>query len=215
MHKETTQPLIRLLDDDQQVRESLQWLLETVGLEVMAFGHPDDFLACPVSERPGCLLLDVRMPGLSGLEMQQQLKQQQPLLPVILMSGHADVSMAVQAMKEGALDFFEKPFNDQLLLDSIQRGVNLHRQRLAEQQHISQLRLQLDQLTARELQVMKRLAAGMPGKVIAGELGISPKTVDVHRHNLMLKMQLNSLAELIHAALLLDLPLTFTADGLH
>lgn len=147
--------------------------------------------------------------------MQQQLKQQQPLLPVILMSGHADVSMAVQAMKEGALDFFEKPFNDQLLLDSIQRGVNLHRQRLAEQQHISQLRLQLDQLTARELQVMKRLAAGMPGKVIADELGISPKTVDVHRHNLMLKMQLNSLAELIHAALLLDLPLAFTADGSH
>lgn len=215
MHKETTQPLIRLLDDDQQVRESLQWLLETVDLEVMAFGHPDDFLACPVSDRPGCLLLDVRMPGLSGLEMQQQLKQQQPLLPVILMSGHADVGMAVQAMKEGALDFFEKPFNDQLLLDSIQRGVSLHRQRLAEQQHISHLRQQLSQLTARELQVMKRLAAGMPGKVIADELGISPKTVDVHRHNLMLKMQLNSLAELIHAALLLDLSLAFTTDGSH
>lgn len=213
MHKDTNQPLIRLLDDDQQVLESLQWLLETVDLEVQAFAHPDDFLACPASDRPGCLLLDVRMPGLSGLEMQQQLKQQQPLLPIILMSGHADVGMAVQAMKDGALDFFEKPFNDQLLLDSIQRAVSLHRQRLEEQRQVSRLRQQLHQLTARELQVMKRLATGVPGKVIADELGISPKTVDVHRHNLMLKMQLNSLAELIHAALLLGLSPILTSGG--
>lgn len=201
MDKDTLPPLIRLLDDDQQVRESLQWLLETVDLEVMSFDHPEAFLACPVSERPGCLLLDVRMPSVSGLEVQQQLKKHQPLLPVILMSGHADVSMAVQAMKAGALDFFEKPFNDQLLLDAIQRGVVLHQQRLEQhrQQQAYQHRLEL--LTERELQVMQQLIQGLQAKQIAEQLNISTKTVDVHRHNLMKKLQVNSVVELVHWSL--------------
>lgn len=204
-------PLIWILDDDQQVIESLQWLLESVGLDVRAFLHTEDFLATYLAtrhslhERPGCLLLDVRMPGKSGLEIQAELQQQQTHLPVIVMTGHGDVSMAVQAMKNGAFDFFEKPFNDQQLLDCINKALQQHQQLLLQHQTQSILQQRYACLTQRETQIFCLLASGLAGKQVADQLNISTKTIDVHRHNIMQKMQLHSFAELIHAAYELNL----------
>ena len=169
-----------------------------------------DLLTLPLDEQPGCLLMDVRMPQVSGLDLLLMLKQHEVLLPVILMSGHADVAMAVRAMKSGADDFFEKPFNDQQLLDSLQAAVIKHRQALEKQQLLTRFKERLAELTEREKQIMLLLVKGVQAKKIADNLTISPKTVDVHRHNLMQKMQVSSLAELVHAALLLDLPLAFS-----
>ncbi|NLW04312.1 MAG: response regulator transcription factor [Pseudomonadaceae bacterium] len=210
MNKNTVSAIIWLLDDEPQVVESLQWLLQTVGLETRVIANALDLLSLPLDEQPGCLLMDVRMPQASGLDLLLQLKQQAILLPVILMSGHADVAMAVRAMKSGADDFFEKPFNDQQLLDSLQAAVAKHRQALEQQQLLISFGQRLAGLTEREKQIMLLLVKGVQAKKIADSLSISPKTVDVHRHNLMQKMQVSSLAELVHAALLLDLPLAFS-----
>lgn len=211
MNKNTLSAVIWLLDDEPQLVESLQWLLQTVGLKTRVISDALDLLNLPLDQQPGCLLMDVRMPQASGLDLLLALKQQAILLPVILMSGHADVAMAVRAMKSGAADFFEKPFNDQQLLDSLQTAVASHRQALEEQQLLEGFRRCLNELTERERQVMSQLVKGVQAKKIADNLSISPKTVDVHRHNLMQKMQVGSLAELVHAALLLNLPLAFSS----
>ncbi|SFX56517.1 response regulator transcription factor [Marinospirillum alkaliphilum] len=195
---DATAAKVWIVDDDQQVRESLAWLLGTVGLTVCLCSDGADFLAQWQSGQPGCVLLDVRMPGQSGLELQRTLQQDPAAPPVILMSGHADVGMAVKAMKDGACDFFEKPFNDQHLIDALQQAVALHQTRLKQlhqQQHSKQ---QLATLTSREQEVMECLVQGLPAKLIADHLGISPKTVDVHRHNLMKKLSVTSVPELIH-----------------
>lgn len=210
MNKNTLPTFIWLLDDEPQLVESLQWLLQTVGLETRVINNALDLLTLPLDEQPGCLLMDVRMPQVSGLDLLLMLKQHEVLLPVILMSGHADVAMAVRAMKSGADDFFEKPFNDQQLLDSLQAAVIKHRQALEKQQLLTRFKERLAELTEREKQIMLLLVKGVQAKKIADNLTISPKTVDVHRHNLMQKMQVSSLAELVHAALLLDLPLAFS-----
>lgn len=210
MNKSTLPAVIWLLDDEPQVVESLQWLLQTVGLATRVVEDVLRFSNLALDEQPGCLLMDVRMPLLSGLDLLQELKQQKVLLPVILMSGHADVAMAVRAMKSGAHDFFEKPFNDQQLIDSLQAAVAKHRQALEKQQFLVGFEQRLIELTEREREVMLLLIRGVQAKKIADKLGISPKTVDVHRHNLMQKMQVHSLAELVHAALLLKLPLAFS-----
>lgn len=210
MNKNTLSAVIWLLDDEPQVVESVQWLLETVGLKTRIVNEAQDLLNQPLDQQPGCLLMDVRMPLRSGLDLLAELKQQQVLLPVIMMSGHADVAMAVRAMKSGAADFFEKPFNDQQLLDSLQAAVEIHRQDLEKQLLIESFQLRLAELTEREQQVMLQLIRGVQAKKIADNLSISPKTVDVHRYNLMQKMQVDSLAELVHAALILKLPLAFT-----
>ncbi len=210
MNKNTLPTFIWLLDDEPQLVESLQWLLQTVGLETRVINSALDLLTLPLDEQPGCLLMDVRMPQVSGLDLLLMLKQHEVLLPVILMSGHADVAMAVRAMKSGADDFFEKPFNDQQLLDSLQAAVIKHRQALEKQQLLTRFKERLAELTEREKQIMLLLVKGVQAKKIADNLTISPKTVDVHRHNLMQKMQVSSLAELVHAALLLDLPLAFS-----
>lgn len=191
-------PLIWILDDDQEVVDSLNWLLQTIGLQAQALANPEELERLHNTQQLGCLLLDVRLPQISGLEILQQLKQQNFAVPVIMMSGHADVSMAVRAMKLGAVDFFEKPFNDQQLLESLQAAIAQHRQLLQKQSQLQHLQQLLRELTERERQIMQLLMSGQAVKKIAVSLNISPKTVDVHRFNLMHKLQVNSLAELIH-----------------
>jgi len=213
MSKTDLPAVVWLLDDEPQVVESLQWLLQTVGLETRVIASALDLINLPLDQQPGCLLMDVRMPLTSGLDLLQELKKQNILLPSILMSGHADVAMAVRAMKLGALDFFEKPFNDQQLLDSLQAAIALHRQSLKKQQLLIKLTQYFAELTEREKQVMQLLIGGVQAKKIAASLNISPKTVDVHRHNLMQKMRVNSLAELVHAAMLLELPLALSVNS--
>lgn len=206
-------PLIWILDDEPQVVESLQWLLQTVGLETQVINKAQDLFNQPLDQQAGCLLMDVRMPQVSGLDLLLELKQQGVLLPVILMSGHADVAMAVRALKSGAADFFEKPFNDQQLLDSLQMCITQHSEALQRQQLVAGFKQRFAELTEREKQVLLELIRGVQAKKVASNLSISPKTVDVHRHNLMQKMQVNSLAELVHAAVLLNLPLAFSVKG--
>ena len=206
-------PLIWILDDEPQVVESLQWLLQTVGLATQVINKAQDLFNQPLDQQPGCLLMDVRMPQVSGLDLLLELKQQGVLLPVILMSGHADVAMAVRALKSGAADFFEKPFNDQQLLDSLQMCITQHSEALQRQQLVAGFKQRFAELTEREKQVLLELIRGVQAKKVASNLSISPKTVDVHRHNLMQKMQVNSLAELVHAAVLLNLPLAFSVKG--
>jgi two-component system, LuxR family, response regulator FixJ len=192
----TEDPTIFVVDDDQAVRDSLRWLLESLRLKVETYASATEFLASGKLSRPGCLVLDVRMPEVSGLQLQEILAAQRVHLPVIIITGHGDVSMAVRAMKFGALDFIEKPFNDQLFLECIQRGLQVNacqRRRDAERQTVQ---ARLASLTARERDVLERVVAGKPNKVIASELGISARTVEVHRAHLMEKMCADSLAAL-------------------
>lgn len=193
--------LIHLVDDESAVRHSLRWLLESVDLNVKEYADAAAFLQEADFTQLGCLLLDIRMPGMSGLVLQQELSRQQVTLPIIFMTGHGDVPMAVRAMKAGAFDFFEKPYNDQLLLDTVNRALEYHQkvlQKDAQQQPVDALRATL---TSREEQVLQLLIAGHPSKRIADELSISVRTVDVHRHHVMVKMQVESLAELIRLCL--------------
>lgn len=192
-------PLIWILDDDAQVRESLSWLLESVGLQVKALASPQAFLdlSAELDCQPGCLLLDVRMPGMSGLELLDLLGQKHHQLPVILLTGHADVAMAIRALKSGAYDFFEKPCNDQQLLEVINKAVAEHQKRLQQVDKKQTLELKLASLTQRERQVLELLLEGLPGKQMADRLHISPKTVDVHRHHLTQKLEVQSLAEMV------------------
>jgi FixJ family two-component response regulator len=189
-------PAIFVVDDDQSVRDSLRWLLESLRHRVETYASATEFLTHYDPDRPGCLVLDVRMPEVSGLQLQEILAVRRIQLPVIMITGHGDVSMAVRAMKAGALDFIEKPFNDQLFLECIQRGLqaNVRQRRQDAEQQTVQTRLA--SLTTREREVLNRVVAGKPNKIIAAELGISARTVEVHRAHLMEKMCVNSLAAL-------------------
>lgn len=186
-----------VVDDDQAARESLRWLLESVGHPVRCFGSAREFLAEYDGSVPGCLVLDVRMPGMSGLELQSHLQEQQWCLPIIMVTGHGDVPMAVRAMKSGAVDFLQKPYNDQVLLDRIQQALELCRQRSREHYELSRLQRNYEQLTPREKEVAELVVSGKANKVIAIELDLSPKTIEVHRANVMEKMQARSLSELV------------------
>lgn len=191
---------IWILDDDAGVRESLAWLLESMGWLTRSWSCPLEFLASLKQGEPQvpvCLLLDVRMPGMSGLELLEHLVALPSQVPVILLTGHGDVPMAVRALKAGAVDFFEKPFNDQQLLDSINKALFQHQQQLQQQAEQQVRRAQLEQLTAREKQVLALMLEGLPSKRMADRLNISPKTIDVHRHQVMQKLESASLAELI------------------
>lgn len=189
-----------VVDDDPSLRQSLQWLLESVGLRVETYASADEFLDIYQPPRQGCLLLDIRMPGMTGLDLQQALLERRIALPTIIITGHGDVPTAVRAMKAGAVDFIEKPFNDQLLLDRIHQALERNtRQQQREVQRLAAL-ARLVQLTRREREVMNLVVAGKTNKTIATELGLSEKTVEVHRANLMKKLQLNSVAELVKLA---------------
>lgn len=191
------QSTVFVVDDDEAMRESLTWLIESVGLDVETFSSADEFLTAYYPGRPGCLLLDVRMPGMSGLELQGHLQQQQVTIPVIIITGHGDVPMAVRAMKAGAIDFIEKPFNDEQLLESIRNALSIDDTQRDEQTFKAEIASRLAQLTPRESEVMDMVTSGKSNKEIANSLGVSAKTVEAHRAKVMEKMEAGSLAELV------------------
>jgi FixJ family two-component response regulator len=197
----STEPMVYVVDDDEAMRNSLKWLIESVGLRVETYGSADDFLHGYYPGRGGCLLLDVRMPGMSGLELQEHLAEHQAHLPVIVITGHGDVPMAVRAMKAGAVDFIEKPFNDEFLLDSIRRALAVDAEQRGLQARQAEIATRLALLTPREHEVMEMVADGRSNKEIANALGVSAKTVEAHRARVMEKMEARSLAELVRMVL--------------
>ncbi len=198
------EPTVFVVDDDAAVRDSLRWLAQSVGLAVQTFARAEDFLNEYDPATPGCLLLDVRMPGMSGLSLQDELAVRHATLPVIILTGYGEVATAVRALKTGAVDFIEKPFSDEVLLDRV-------RQALLQDKHTRQARAwhaevqeRYARLTPRERAVLDLVVAGRANKVIAGDLGLSAKTVEVHRANVMRKMEAQSVAELVRLSLLLE-----------
>ncbi len=194
-------PIVFIVDDDEAVCDSLQLLLRTVGVTTRAFHSAQEFLDAYTDDRPGCLLLDLRMPGMSGLELQERLHQMGALLPVIFVSGHGSVESAVHAMRAGAIDFLQKPFDDQEILDVIQRTLERDaraRNSLAERDEIA---TRYARLTPREREVMGRVVQGQANKVIAIELGVSERTVEIHRGRVMQKMEADSLPHLVRMSI--------------
>jgi RNA polymerase sigma factor (sigma-70 family) len=186
-----------IVDDEPAIRKSLALLIQSVGLAAQAFGSADEFLASYDPRRPGCLILDVRMPRMSGLELQRALADRQVQIPIIIITGHGDMSVAVRGMRMGAVDVMEKPFNHQVLLDRVQEAIALDRkQREMRTQHES-VRERLARLTPREREVMDLIVAGKSNKEAAAALGVSPKTVEVHRAHVMDKLQVSALAEMV------------------
>lgn len=195
------QATVFVVDDDQAMRNSLKWLIESVGLTVRTYASADDFIKDYYPGRAGCLLLDVRMPGMSGLELQEQFLEQQIKIPIIIITGHGDVPMAVRAMKAGAVDFIEKPFNDELLLESIRNALIKDVDQRMAQSARADIATRLAHLTPREHEVMEMVTSGRANKDIAKTLGVSSKTVEAHRARVMEKMQASSLAELVKMAI--------------
>jgi len=193
-------PTVIIVDDDVSVRDSLEGLLRSVGLEVRAFPSVPEFLKSRRPDGPTCLVLDVRLPGRSGLDFQRELAESNINLPVIFITGHGDVPMSVQAMKRGALEFLTKPFRDQDLLDAIQLGLARDRTRLETETAVKALRQRFEALTVREREVMAGVVKGRLNKQIAGDLGISEVTVKVHRSQVMRKMGASSLPDLARMA---------------
>jgi two-component system response regulator FixJ len=200
MRKTSGGPTVFIVDDDDAVRDSLGALVESAGLTAEPFASGIQFLDALGPERTGCVLLDVQMPDLGGLEIQERLAASQPALHVIIITGHGDVPLAVKAMKAGAVDFIEKPFDDGVLLDCVQRALAESQRGQAGEAAAAGLE-GLGQLTPRERDVLHQLIVGNPNKVIAYELGISPRTVEVHRARVMEKMQAKSLSHLVRMAL--------------
>ncbi|MCW9035849.1 MAG: response regulator [Alphaproteobacteria bacterium] len=190
-------PLVYVVDDDDAVRDMISWLMDSVKLPTELFSSARAFLDKFGPGKIACLLLDVRMPEMSGIELQRELKKLDPALPIIIITGHADVPMAVHAMREGAFDFIEKPFNNQLLLDRVQAAVNKSRLVHEEKAEVLELEALIDGLTSREKEVLDLVVSGETNKGIAHKLDITIKTVEVHRGNMMRKMQANSIADLM------------------
>ena len=204
----TVESLVFVVDDDSSVRASLKSLLESIGLHVELFESADDFLKSKIPDIACCLVLDVRLPGLSGLEFQEELAKSGLNFPIIFLTGHADIPMTVQAMKAGAVEFLTKPCRDQDLLHAIRTALERDRVRRKDQMHTALLRAQSDSLTAREKEVMGFVAAGLLNKQIAAEMDITEVTVKMHRGNIMRKMQARSLADLVRMADLLGISRT-------
>lgn len=205
MAEETT---VFVVDDDEAVRRSLRWLIESVGLKVETFASAKEFLASYRPGKPGCLVLDVRMPEMSGLDLQERLQSNKIRIPIIFLTGHGDVPMAVRAMKLGATDFIGKPFNDQLLLDRIQRAIKQDTEWRGEQVQRAEIESRWAKLTPREREVMEMVIAGKSNKAIAAQLGVSSKTIEAHRAKFMEKMQADSLPDLMRITLKHDMPKT-------
>ena len=193
-----------VVDDDPGIRDSLTWLLQSVGLAVEAYGSAREFLEGGGPDRPGCLVLDVRLPGMGGLDLLANLRNRQSGMPVIVVTGFGDVRTAVRAMKCGALDVMEKPVEDQLLLDRVHQAIELDQQMRAADARRRAARALFDLLSRRERQVLRFVTAGRPNKWIAAELGLAPKTVETYRAALMRKLGVHSVAELIHFKLLVE-----------
>jgi two-component system response regulator FixJ len=196
-------PLVMVVDDDSGVRNAMRALLKSVGLNSALYASAPEFLAAYDPQQPGCLLLDIRMPGMSGMELQQELNLRGAVIPVIFMSGHADIPMAVEAMQHGAFDFLQKPFRDQDLLDRIQRAIVRDGERRVALGERTRIKAHLESLTDREREVLDLLTLGKQNKAIAQDLGVSPRTIEIHRARVMEKMDAQSVAELVR--MMLDL----------
>jgi FixJ family two-component response regulator len=197
-------PVVFIVDDDAAVRDSLRWLMDSVGLEVEAFASGEAFLDAIDSDRPGCVLLDLRMPGLGGLEVHQRLSEQNIELPVIVISGHGDVPVAVRALKSGVVDFIEKPFSDQELVECVQQALRRDSERRSQALRLEELMAHYHSLTPREHDVLRLVVDGRANKAISADLGISLKTVETHRARVMEKMAARSVSELVRMTLVIE-----------
>lgn len=198
MQTEQNEPTVFIVDDDSAIRVAMQALLESVGLKHEILPGADEFLdRHGDGHEAGCLVLDIRMPGLGGLELQDELIKRGNSIPIIFITGHGDVPMAVEAMQKGAVDFIQKPFRDQELLDRIHLALRTDEERRAEARRSEEIRSLIDKLTQREREVFELVVTGKPNKVIAFELGVSQRTVEIHRARVMEKMQARSLADLV------------------
>jgi RNA polymerase sigma factor (sigma-70 family) len=193
-------PAVFIVDDDADVRESLQELLESVGLHSQSFGTAQEFLAARHGDGPSCLILDVRLPGISGLDLQHELKRRRISIPIIFLTAHADVPMSVRAMKSGAVEFLTKPFRQQELLDAVQRSIARARIQREKEREFAELRQRHERLSVREREVMNLVVSGMLNKQVAAELGASEATIKMYRSQVMKKMQAKSLPELVRMA---------------
>jgi two-component system response regulator FixJ len=194
-------PTVYIVDDDDAIRSALRLLLKSVGLAAVPVPSAREFLATYDPQQPGCLILDVRMPGMSGLELQQQLNVSGAIIPVIFMTGHGDVPMAVEAMQQGAFDFLQKPFRDQDLIDRIQRALAKDQTGRAELRERARIKERMESLTAREREVLDLVTSGKPNKIMAADLGVSQRTVEIHRSRVMEKMGASSVAQLVRMVL--------------
>jgi FixJ family two-component response regulator len=206
-----TSPIVLVVDDDISVRESLEALIRLEGLEVRTFSSAQEFLAHPRTSVPSCMILDVSLPGLNGLELQKRVSSDQREMPIIFVTGHGDIPTSVQAMKAGAVEFLTKPFADHVLLDAIRNALDRSRAVMARDEELRSLKERYAQLTPREREVMALVVVGLMNKQIAGELGISEITVKAHRGSMMRKMNADSLAELVNMGARLRLPRSLTA----
>ena len=193
-------PLVVIVDDDAAVRDSLDSLIRSIGLATRLYGSPAELLQDKLPDLAGCLILDVRLPGISGLDFQAQLAKHGILLPIVFMTGHGDIPMSVRAMKAGAVDFLAKPFRDQDMLDAVTAAIERDRQRRSDSAARDGLRAEYETLTPREREVMGHVVAGLMNKQVAGLIGLSEITVKIHRGNVMRKMGVRSLADLVRKA---------------
>ncbi len=193
-----------IVDDDEPVRDAIGMLLDTVDISYRGYSDAQAFLEEFDSAQTGCLVLDIRMPGMSGLELQEQLIEMKASIPIVFITGHGDIPMAVEAMRRGAVDFIRKPFRDQELLDRIQEALSVDDEQRSREADIDAARAKVAQLTPRETEVFERVTAGQANKVIAIELGISERTVEIHRSQVMQKTRVRTLADLVRLKLTLD-----------
>jgi FixJ family two-component response regulator len=196
------EPTVWVVDDDAAIRNSLRWLVESIGIAVRTCGTSEEFLASYDPAAPGCIVVDVRMPGMSGLELQEELGRRGPSAPLIFLTAHGEISMAVQAVKSGAFDFFEKPFSDQTLLDRIRQAVAADRRLRDAGERRRDARSRYERLSPREREVIELVAAGKSNKEVAAQLGLATRTVEFHRARVMQKMGADSLASLLTVLLI-------------
>ena len=201
INSNNVRPTIFVVDDDSAVRDALKLLLRSVGQAVETYGSGQEFVDAYNDDRAGCLVLDIRMPGMSGLELQQKLNEKHSILPIIFITGHGDVPMAVEAMQAGAVDFIQKPFRDQDLIDRINQALEKDSSNRAALGERNDIRRRLETLTPREREVLDLVVHGKANKVIAGDLKLSQRTVEIHRARVMEKMQASSLAHLVRMVL--------------